>query len=139
MSDDRWQSVLDFLEQESRFQGAGAAITGGAAAWWLKALLTPPPAGALIPHPTASRVAASLLALASFLFLIDQGRLAKNYGELARYLALDQRVSVPWSSHLVREIGDWRSVRDWLPYCVARAILLIVGVIVVWMLFAPLA
>ena len=57
---------------------------------------------------------------------------------MARYLALGRPVPVEWSSHLVRDVRDWAAIGKWLPYYIARAILLVVGVIVMWMLFAPL-
>ena len=92
MSADTWKPVFDFLEHEARFQAAAATATGAAAAWWLKSLLAPAKDAPPLPHPTASRIAAALLALASFLFLVTEGRLSARYGELARHLALGEAV-----------------------------------------------
>jgi hypothetical protein len=36
-----WKPLFDFLDHETRFQAAAAAITGAAAAWWLKLLIAP--------------------------------------------------------------------------------------------------
>ncbi|HEX2095090.1 MAG TPA: hypothetical protein VHG28_22005 [Longimicrobiaceae bacterium] len=136
MSTDNWKPMFDFLEHEARFQGLAAAATGAAAAWWLKALLAPEAGVTSLSHPVASRLAAGLLTIAAFLFLISQGRLAKKYGELACYLALNQEVPTEWSSNVVREFWKWDTVMQWFPYYAARAVLLVVGFVLIWMLFA---
>lgn len=130
-----WKPVFDYLEHEARFQAAAATVTGAAAAWWLKALLAPPRDPPTEQHPRASRLAAALLAVSSFLFLLDQGRLSKMYGELARSLATGQTPPAEWTDKLVR--GTWRlgSLVQWSPYYVARLLLFVVGAIVLWMLF----
>ncbi len=130
-----WKPVFDFLEHESKFQAAAAAITGAAAAWWLKTVLGSRADHQVIPHPTASGLAAALLMLAAFLFFVDQGRLAKKYGELARYVADDRTVPPGWANHLVRDVYDPGSVTQWFPYYAARVALFAVGGIVLWMLF----
>jgi hypothetical protein len=132
-----WAPVFAFLEHESRFQAAAAAITGAAAAWWLKALLAPPRDGNPLPHPIASKIAAGLLAVASFSFFVDQGRVAGKYGELARHVALREPVPNDLTSTLVRNVWEPSAVVTWLPYYTARGILVVVGLVVLWMLFWP--
>jgi hypothetical protein len=136
MNADAWKPVFAFLEGEARFQAAAAAITGAAAAWWLKGLLAPPPQSSRERHPQAARIAASLLAVSAFLFFLDQGRLSKKYGDLARMLALGQEPPPGWADNLVRNFSDPAAVLQWLPYFVARILLFVVGFIVLWMLFA---
>jgi len=131
-----WKPVFDYLEHEARFQAAAATVTGAAAAWWLKALLSPAHDAAPERYPRASRIAAALLAASSFLFLLDEGRLSKMYGELARMQALGQTPPVEWSARLVR--GTWQAAPliQWSPYYAARGLLFAVGAIVLWMLYA---
>jgi hypothetical protein len=135
MSADAWKPVFDFLEHEARFQAAAATATGAAAAWWLKSLLSPAKDARPLAHPIASRIAAALLALASFLFLVTEGRLSAQYGKLARHLALGEAVPREWTGLLVRDVANLAVVQAWWPYYAARAILLLVGLIVVWTLF----
>lgn len=130
-----WTPVFDYLEHEARFQAAAATVTGAAAAWWLKSLLSPARDAPPNPHPRASRIAATLLAVSSFLFLLDQGRLAKKYGELARMLAVGETPPPTWTAKLVRGAWDVGSLVQWSPYYVARALLFVVGAIVLWMLY----
>jgi hypothetical protein len=130
-----WTPVFDYLEHEARFQAAAGAVTGAAAAWWLKALLSPARDAAPERHPRASRVAAALLAACSFLCLVDQGRLAKKYGELARMLAVGETPTAEWTARLVRGTWQWAPLIQWSPYYAARGLLLAVGAIVLWMLY----
>jgi hypothetical protein len=130
-----WSPVFAYLENEARFQAAAGAVTGAAAAWWLKALLSPAPGAAPERHPRTSRIAAALLAGSSFLCLIDQGRLAKKYGELARMVATGMTPPAEWTDRLVRGTWQWASLIQWSPYYAARALLFAVGAIVVWMLY----
>jgi hypothetical protein len=131
-----WTPVFSYLEHEAQFQTATATVTGAAAAWWLKALLAPAREAAPERHPRASRVAAALLAASSFLCLVDQGRLAKKYGELARMLAVGETPPTEWTAILVRGTWQWASLVQWSPYYAARGLLFLVGVIVAWMLYA---
>lgn len=137
MSSDTWQPIFNFLEHEARFQAAAATVTGAAAAWWLKGLLAPPKDAVPLTHPTASRIAAALLALVSFLFLVTEGRISARYGELARLIALGVPVPPSWLDVLVRDVHNPAVVVAWWPYYAARAILLVAGAIVVWSLFIP--
>jgi hypothetical protein len=130
-----WTPVFNYLEHEAQFQAATATVTGAAAAWWLKALLAPTRDAAAERYPRASRLAAALLAASSFLCLVDQGRLAKKYGELARMLALGQTPPDEWTARLVRGTWEWASLIQWSPYYAARGLLVVVGTIVVWMLY----
>src|SRR5256885_15992331 len=85
-----WKPVFDFLEQETKFQAAAAAITATAAAWWVKALIAK---DAKEPaHPRASRLAALLLLIVAFTFYINEGRLAAKYGTLARAITIAQPI-----------------------------------------------
>ena len=136
MAPDTWQPIFAFLEHEARFQAAAATATGAAAAWWLKGLLAPSKDAPPLAHPTASRVAAGLLTLAAFLFLVTEGRISARYGELARYLALGEQVPRPWVDVLVRDVHDPNVLWAWWPYYAARFLLLVIGVIVVWSLFS---
>ena len=133
-----WKPVFDYLEHETRFQAAAAAVTGGAAAWWLKSLLAT--AREPIPerYPRASRLAAGLLAASAALFLIDEGRVSKKYGELARMLATGSSPDGAWTSLLVRGTWNAPSLVQWSPYYGARALLFVVGAIVLWMLVSDL-
>lgn len=135
MSAEAWKPVFDFLEHETRFQAAAATATGAAAAWWLKSLLAPAKDAPPLAHPIASRIAASLLALASFFFLVTEGRLSARYGELARHLALGEAVSRDWTALLVRDVWSCAVIQAWWPYYTARGLLLLVGAIVIWTLF----
>jgi hypothetical protein len=130
-----WSPVFAYLENEARFQAAMGAVTGAAAAWWLKELLSPVRDAPAERHPRASRVAAALLAASSFLSLLDQGRLAKKYGELARMLATGMTPPAEWTARLVRGTWQWASLVQWSPYYAARGLLFIVGLIVLWMLY----
>ncbi len=135
MSSDTWQPIFSFLEHEARFQAAAAAATGAGAAWWLKGLLAPGKDAPPLAHPTASRVAAGLLALVAFLFLVTEGRISARYGELARHLALGEEVPRAWLAVLVRDVYDPTVLWAWWPYYTARLLLLVVALIVVWSLF----
>jgi hypothetical protein len=137
MSADTWQPLFDFLEHEARFQAAAATTTGAAAAWWMKSLLAPPKDAPPLAHPLASRVAAGLLTLVAFLFLVTEGRISARYGELARHLALGEAVPRAWVAVLVRDVHDPAVVWAWWPYYAARLLLLVVAAIVVWSLFRP--
>jgi hypothetical protein len=130
-----WTPVFNYLEHEAQFQAATATVTGAAAAWWLKALLSPARDAAPERHPWTSRLAAALLAASSFLCLVDQGRLAKKYGELARMLAAGDTPSAEWTAKLVRGTWQWAALIQWSPYYAARGLLFAVGVIVAWMLY----
>jgi hypothetical protein len=130
-----FQPIFDFLEHEARFQAAAATATGAAAAWWLKGLLAPGKDAVPLEHPTASRVAASLLTLAAFLFLVTEGRISARYGELARYIALGESVPRPWLDVLVRDVRDPAVRWAWWPYYTARGLLLVVAALLVWSLF----
>src|SRR5438045_2967590 len=89
-----WKPVFDFLEQETKFQAAAAAITATAAAWWVKALIAQ---DAKEPaHPRASRLAALLLLIVAFTFYINEGRLAAKYGTLARAITFAQPILVAY-------------------------------------------
>jgi hypothetical protein len=134
-----WKPAFDYLEHEARFQAAAATITGAAAAWWLKALLSPARDAAPERHPKASRVAAGLLAASSFLFLLDEGRLSKMYGELARMQAVGETPSAEWTARLVRGTWQWAPLIQWSPYYAARGLLFAVGAIVLWMLYTDAA
>jgi hypothetical protein len=79
--------VFNYIEHEARFQAAAATATGAAAAWWLEGLLTPGAVDTRPTHPLTSRIAASLLALAAFLFLVTEGRISADNGQLALQLA----------------------------------------------------
>lgn len=136
MSADTWQPIFNFLEHEARFQAAAATVTGAAAAWWLKGLLAPGKDAVPLAHPTASRVAATLLALVSFLFLVTEGRISARYGELARLIAIGAPVPPSWLDVLVRDVHNPAVVAAWWPYYLARVLLLATGVIVAWSLFA---
>jgi cytochrome bd-type quinol oxidase subunit 2 len=133
---DVWQPIFAFLEHEARFQAVAATATGAAAAWWLKGLLAPPKDTPPLAHPTANRVAAGLLTLVAFLFVVTEGRISAQYGQLARYLALGETVPRAWVAVLVRDVHDPAVVWAWWPYYAARFLLLVVGAIVVWSLFA---
>src|SRR6185436_10510967 len=139
MSSDAWQPLFNFLEHEARFQAASATVTGAAAAWWLKGLLAPAKDAPPLAHPTASRIAAALLALVSFLFLVTEGRISARYGELARLVALGAPVPPAWLDVLVRDVHNPAVVAAWWPYYAARALLLVAGSIVVWSLFVSRA
>jgi len=130
-----WSPVFAYLENEARFQAAAGAVTGAAAAWWLKTLLSPAPGAPPERHPRTSRIAAGLLAGSSFLCLLDQGRLAKKYGELARMVATGVTPPTEWMDRLVRGTWQWTSLVQWSPYYAARGLLFAVGAIVVWMLY----
>ena len=137
MQNPNWQPVFDYLEHESRFQAAAAAVTGAAAAWLLKGILVPSRDAQPLAHPAAAGLAAGLLALASFLFLVEQGRVAKMYGELARLIATGAHPTQEWQQILVREFWDLSTIVAWFPYYGARSLLLVVVAVVAWMLFAP--
>jgi hypothetical protein len=137
MSSDTWQPIFSFLEHEARFQAAAAAVTGAAAAWWLKGLLAPSKDAVPLAHPTWSRIAAALLALASFLFFVTEGRISARYGELARLIALGAPVPPSWLDVIVRDVHNRAVVVAWWPYYAARALLLAAGAIVVLSLFSP--
>ena len=139
MSPPDWKPVFDYLEHESRFQAAAAAITGAAAAWWLKALLSSAPGATLDRHPRLSRLAAALMALSSFLFFAEEGRLSKKYGELASMLAAGKTPSDDWVAILVRGKWEWASLVQWSPYFAARLLLYVIAGIVFWMLYRDLA
>jgi hypothetical protein len=131
-----WQPVFSYLEHEARFQAAAATATGAAAAWWLKSLLSPGKDAPPLPHPLASRIAATLLTTSSFLFLVTEGRLSAQYGQLARFLALKQDVPTKWAAAMVRDVHDSDVLLAWWPYYFARGLLLVVGAILVWSLFS---
>ncbi|MDQ6830121.1 MAG: hypothetical protein M3081_14790 [Gemmatimonadota bacterium] len=131
-----WQPIFDFLEHEARFQAAAATATGAAAAWWLKGLLAPGKEAPPLAHPTASKVAASLLALTAFLFLVTEGRISAHYGQLARHLALHEEVPRAFLAVLVRDVHDSDVLLAWWPYYAARFLLLVVAAIVVSSLFS---
>ncbi|MEO8450647.1 MAG: hypothetical protein ABI647_12685 [Gemmatimonadota bacterium] len=131
-----WSPVFAYLEQESNFQAAAAAATGAAAAWWLKALLAPAPSTTQEQPPFVAKVAAALLALTSFLFLVAQGDAARKYGELALMVATGQTVGPDWRNGLVRNVHSWDAIAGSYPYYAARALLLVVGVLVLWLLFS---
>ncbi|MEO6528933.1 MAG: hypothetical protein ABIP93_20110 [Gemmatimonadaceae bacterium] len=135
MAADSWEPIFKFLEHEARFQAAAATATGAAAAWWLKSLLAPGKDAPPLAHPTASRVAAALLALVSFLFLVTEGRISARYGELARHSALGEPVPTAWVAVLVRDWRDPAVLLAWWPYYGARLLLFVVAAIVVWSLF----
>ena len=135
MSPPDWKPVFDYLAHEAQFQAAAATVTGAAAAWWLKTLLSPARDGATERHPRASRIAAALLGASAFLFLVDEGRLSKMYGELARMQALGGTPSDEWTARLVRGVWQQTSLVQWSPYYAARALLFAVGAIVLWMLY----
>lgn len=132
-----WKPVFDFLEQETKFQTAAAAITAGAAAWWLKSLIAPAKEAPKPSHPRLSKTAAVLLAIAAFGFYIDEGRLAVKYGQLARALAFGETVPEHFASTLVRDVFDLGTWPSWYPYYLARLVLLVVGIIVITILFLP--
>lgn len=154
---DAWKSVFAFLEQEIKFQAAAAAVTGAAAAWWLKAILTPSPAVTAAAAPVTlvpltqsflGRVAATLLAASACLFLMDEGRLTKRYGDLARALAknestedltktLVRHISLPakFAKIELKEWFDWRTALQWSPYYVGRLCLYGVAAILLGLVF----
>jgi len=127
--------LFDYLEHEAKFQSAVAAVTGAAAAFWLKAIFTRQKDPAPEPYPRATRVAAALLALSSFLCLIDQGRIAKKYGELADLMARGAAPDSAWRHNVVRGRWELDALMQWSPYFGARALLYVVGAIVLWMLY----
>ena len=135
MADDKWHSVFDYLKNEASFQGTAATATGVAAAWILKTVLLPSKDAVPLAHPTAARLAAILLAGASFLFLVEQGRLSKVYGEIARHLAGGGGLPDSWQHTLVRDDRSVRVIQEWLPYYAARGLVLVAIVFVVWMLW----
>ncbi len=118
---------FDYLEHEARFQAA--------AVWWLETLLVSSREPVRRGQPRATRIAAALLAASSFLFLLDEGRLSKTCGELARMNAVGEAPSAEWTAKLVRGTSHWAPLIQWSPYYIARALLVAVGAIVLWMLY----
>jgi hypothetical protein len=128
-----WKPVFSYLEQETKFVAAATTLTGAVAAWWLRGILTTPQGG-----PSASalaRWAAGLLTSSAFLFLLDQGRLSKRYGDLARCLAKGEAIGDNLLNDLVRDHKKARPTHQWLPYYAARVLLYIVGAILIVMLY----
>ena len=148
---DDWKSVFAFLEQEIKFQAAAAAVTGAAAAWWLKAILTKGPGtlgSSALTQSFAGRLAATLLTFSAFLFFLDEGRLAKRYGDLARALAKSENPAEPLTATLVRNVSlpkkdahghwqwiEWPTVVQWSPYYLARLLLFAVAAILLSLVF----
>jgi hypothetical protein len=130
-----YKPLFDYLEHEAKFQTAVATVTGGAAAFWLKAIFTRQKDPAPEPYPIATRLAAALLAVSSFLCLLDQGRIAKKYGELADVMARGAEPDSAWRHNVVRGRWDTAALIQWSPYFGARLLLYVVGAIVLWMLY----
>lgn len=130
-----FKPLFDYLEHEARFQAAVATVTGGAAAFWLKAIFTRQKDSMDEPYPRATRLAAALLAVSSFLCLIDQGRIAKKYGELADLMAVGAAPDSAWRHNVVRGRWDQDALIQWSPYFGARALLYLAGAIVLSMLW----
>lgn len=135
MATEEWKPVFDYLEQETRFQAAASGLTGAVAAWWLKALLFPAKDVAPPAHLTESKVAALLFAVSAILFLVEQGRLARWYGELARYVARGTTVPPLWTETLVRNVYSPAVWRNWSAYYAARLTLMLGGAFAVLALF----
>jgi hypothetical protein len=130
-----FKPLFDYLEQEAKFQAAVATVTGGAAAFWLKSIFTRQKDPIAEPYPRATRLAAALLAVSSFLCLIDQGRISKKYGELADLMAVGAAPDSAWRHNVVRGRWDQSALIQWSPYFGARALLFVAGGIVLWMLW----
>jgi hypothetical protein len=130
-----YKPLFDYLEHEAKFQSAVATITGAAAAFWLKTIFTRQKDPAPEPYPRATRLAAALLAVSSFLCLLDQGRISKKYGELADLMAAGAAPDSAWRQSVVRGRWSLDALVQWSPYFGARALLYLVGGIVFWMLY----
>jgi hypothetical protein len=66
---------------------------------------------------------------------MDEARLSKRYGDLARCLAKGEEIGDGLTNNLVRDIRVARATLQWLPYYAARALLYVVGAILLVMLY----
>jgi hypothetical protein len=128
---DDWKPVFSYLEQEIKVIASFATVTGAVAAWWLRSMLTPgSPSGSVL-----ARWAAGLLTTSAFLLLLDEARLSKRYGDLARCVAKREEIGDNLMNDLVRNHKELGANKQWLPYYASRVLLYAVGAILLVMLY----